>query len=92
MIGHFGNKDVKLKKKSQRKCFQIKSLYIADSFFWQFALVYLLKLHCVKSPIFVQKVDFEKNREFWWFFMSKNTHFDSNMQPKKWIFGQNVDF
>ena len=23
MIGHFGNKDVKLKKKSQRKCFQI---------------------------------------------------------------------
>ena len=24
--------------------------------------------------------------------MSKNTHFDSDLQPKIWIFGQNVDF
>ena len=47
---------------------------------------------CKKSNFFVQKVDFEKNREFWWFFMSKNTHFDSDLQPKIWIFGQNVDF
>ena len=91
MIGHYKwNKDVKLKKKSQRKCFQI-TLH-SRFLFLAIRSGLSVEITLCKKSNFCPKSRLWKKSGILVVFHVKKYTFDSNMQSKKWIFGQNVDF